>query len=274
MGLFDFFKKKNVRKQNAKPASSSNAQVPSNSNEAQKTSEPYFGDTNKTLLLQQLFSVPEEQRNEAWLEQLYQAVVDASFKCEAPQVIQGPDGFPYVKLEIPAQGEEFQCYVLRHMKNDFLLERGFGVAIFAGKNQPEWVFSYGDILNFHLFNSFTHKNNIFGNKQHHGELPAEENFALSEPSKDILPAELRKVLGAFLSNYYDNPKVSLILHKNDNTYELAFNCTPDKFEDHEIFREVIQQISWFLPRYYSYCALDEQKHSEGFSSLCPSEDEF
>ena len=270
MGLFDFFKKKNLRKQNVKAATSSNAQNSPNPGQTQKVNEPYLGDISKTLVLQKLFSVQEDLRNEAWLEQFYQAVAEASFKCEAPQVIQGPDGFPYVKLEIPAHGEEFQCYVLKHMKDDFLLERGFGVAIFAGKNQPDWVFSYGDILNFHLLNSFTAKNDIFSTKHHDEDLPEPEDILMGGPAKEILPMEARKVLCAFLSHYYDDPKVGLIAHKSDNTYELAFDCTPDKFEDHETFREIIQQISWFLPRYYAYCALEEQENSKGFISLCPT----
>ena len=269
MGLFDFFKKKNLRKPNVKSASSGNNTHNSSAhNQAQAANEAYVGDISKTLLLQQLFSVQEDNRDQAWLEQFYQAIPDASFKCEAPQVIQGPDGFPYVKLEIPGQGEQFQCYVLKHMKDDFLLERGFGVAIFAGKNEPEWVFNYGDILNFHLLNSFTAKNNIFSSKQHDEDLPEPEDLLLGEPSKDILPMEARNVLCAFLGHYYDDPKIGLIYHKNNNTYELAFDCTPDKFEDNETFREIIQQISWFLPRYYGYCALEEQ--GQGFVSLCPT----
>ena len=127
----------------------------------------------------------------------------------------------------------------------------------------------GDILNFHLLNSFTAKNNIFGDKQHSEELPEPEDLVIGEPSKDILPMETRKVLCAFLNHYYDDPKVGLIFHKNTNTYELAFDCTPDKFEDHETFREIIQQISWFLPRNYGYCALDEQEKTKEFVSLCP-----
>ncbi len=269
MGLFDFFKKKNLRKPNVKTASSKNTENHSSNGQVQKNKEPYLGDITKTLVLQQLFNIQDELRDQAWLDQFYSAVTEASFKCEAPQVIQGPDGFPYVKLEIPAQGEEFQCYVLKHMKDDFLLERGFGVAIFTDKNQPDWVFTYGDILNFHLLNSFTAKNNIFGDKQHSEELPEPEDLVIGEPSKDILPMETRKVLCAFLNHYYDDPKVGLIFHKNTNTYELAFDCTPDKFEDHETFREIIQQISWFLPRNYGYCALDEQEKTKEFVSLCP-----
>ena len=274
MGLFDFFKKKNQRKQNKNPAPITQA----NTNNAAspqahppkahpQDKQPYLGDLNKTMRLQALFAIPPESRDQLWFEQFYQAIPNASFKCEVPQVIQGPDGFPYVKLEIPAQGEEFQCYVLKHMKDDFLLERGFGVAIFAGKNQPEWVFTYGDIVNFHLLNSFTARNDIFSDKQHDEELCEDDAFSIGEPSQDILPTVAKNILGEFLSQHYSNPKVALICHACDNTHELAFNCTPNKFDDHEVFREVIKQISWFLPRYYGYCALEEGNNAENFTKL-------
>jgi len=257
MGFLDFlFKKKNKRVEK-RSQSTTDQNTPNPHTESRSSPEGYLGDLEKTAQVETLLNMPEEERNKEWLAALYLAAEEASFKCISPQVIQGPDGFPYVKLELPVQGETFQCYVIKHMKDDFLLEQGFGVAILGNKNKPLWVFSYGDILNYHLHGSFGAVNAIFTEKRHDEETTGSENINAGEPSEQILPACARNVIANFLKQRYEAPMVALLAHADEGNYELAFNCTPAKFSDMETFREVLQEIGWFLPRYYSYCAVDD-----------------
>ncbi|MBL0008443.1 MAG: hypothetical protein IPP25_15030 [Saprospiraceae bacterium] len=51
---------------------------------------------------------------------------------------------------LPESGTAFECYVLSHMVDDFLFERGWGVVINLKGNQPDWLLTYGDVVNYKL----------------------------------------------------------------------------------------------------------------------------
>ena len=98
MGLFDILK----------PQQTSHAPKPAPA----KTLEPYLGDLDKTREIFELVETPHEARDEAWSAAFLSDLSGASFRCGDPQVIQGPDGFPYVQLLLPESGVGFQCYVI------------------------------------------------------------------------------------------------------------------------------------------------------------------
>ena len=85
MGLFDFLKKKE-QVQEIK--------------QTEKTveKEPYYGDLNKTNIIYQLVQTPHQERDGNWQHTFLENVLHASFRCGDPQVITGPDGFPYFQL--------------------------------------------------------------------------------------------------------------------------------------------------------------------------------
>ena len=93
MGIFNFFKRKEQLKE-------------SNHQNEQKT-KPYLGDLNKTNEIFQLVNVPQEQRDENWNKSFLFNLSKASFRCGEPQVITGPDGFPYVQLFLPEPNKSF-----------------------------------------------------------------------------------------------------------------------------------------------------------------------
>jgi hypothetical protein len=197
----------------------------------------------------------------------------ASFRCGDPQVITGPDGLPYFQLFLPEPNTSFQCYVIDKMKDDFLLENGYGVVINPTGNQPDWVLSYGDILNFHLNQNFyTYEETPFSKTNTDEDINETENVMIGQPSEELLPMKTRKIMEAFLKmNGIESPKVLLLMrHTNDNisfSQDLAFNITPDNFENEENFRYVMQTLAWFMPRHYSFVGLDEKNFSDTFSAL-------
>jgi hypothetical protein len=229
----------------------------------------YEGDLAKTKILHELFEVTGELRDENWKTKFLANVTDASFACGDPQVIEGPDGFPYFQINIPEPGKEFQCFVLRHMKDDFLLERGWGVVINASKGEPDWVFSYGDIVNYHLMQEFY-------SQSQHWNLPKEEviqeeeQALVGQPSESVLPPQTRAVLRDFLISLgITDCKVLLMNRRKSGPYlqELVFNLTPDKFQRHEHYEAVMRSIAWYLPRHYSYVSMHESSMGENFKLL-------
>lgn len=146
-----------------------------------------------------LFTVPADQRDEAWRQRFYEHVPTASFACGNPQVFNGPDDFPYFVLSTPEPNKPFESFCIRNMKDDFLLEKGFGVAINPRENSADWVFSYGDIVNLHL-------NNEFYSKTDNIELPneetihKEEKLLIAQPAESYLPHQARQALKSFLQS--------------------------------------------------------------------------
>lgn len=247
MGLFDFLKKKEKSSATA-PAKEA----------AQKENEPYRGDLEKTDILFHLVQVPQDQRDENWQQIFLENIGEASFRCGTPQVITGPDGFPYFQLFLPEPNKCFQCYVIDRMKDDFLLAQGFGVVINPTPNSADWVLSYGDILNFYLNKEFyTTTWTPFSKEANSETIAKDEELMFEQAAETILPQQARHVIAEFLKmNGVKSPKVSLMIRRRKDgkgiSQELVFNLTPDDFKTENVYRYLMHTLGWYLPRHYSY----------------------
>jgi hypothetical protein len=259
MGIFDIFKAK--------------AEPPSPAQETPQAPEPYFGDLAKTQEIFRLLKTPHSERDDAWNQEFLSHLAAASFRCGNPQVITGPDGYPYVQLLMPEPGQSFQCYVIDRMKDDFLLERGFGVVINPTSGQPDWVLSYGDILNLHLSRAFyTPGETPFSSEVRDEVIKEAEEVMIGQPSAAILPPATRKLLSEYLAlNGVSSPKVALMMRRTNGgagvSQDLAFNLTPEQFTDEQTYRLVMQGLGWYLPRHYSFVGLNESALGDGFMPL-------
>jgi hypothetical protein len=256
MGLFDFLKPQ-------APASTAPA----------KAAEPYLGDLTKTNEIYHLVTVPKPDRDEAWDAAFLANLAEASFRCGTPQIIQGPDGFPYFQLFLPEPGVGFQCYVIDRMKDDFLLERGLGVVVNPAPAGPDWVLSYGDIVNFALTQQFYNTGETPFSKQVSDEIiEAEEQAMVGQPSATLLPQATRHVLRDYLqTNGVATPKVALLMRRlpggSGVSQDLVFNITPAAFASEAHYRSVMGHLGWFLPRHYSFVGMPEAALADSFQPL-------
>lgn len=285
MGLFDFLKKKNSNTQDTNklkyntveekedkvinPISPATpepvvSQSISPVSAPKDVPETYYGDLEKTGILVDLSKVPQEKRNEAWLKSFISNVSLASFKAGDPQVITGPDGFPYFNLLLPEPGETFQCYVIDNMVFDFLATQGLGIVIGANKEQPDWVFTYGDVMNYAVKRDFYNKDNTFFNTEpadNKVTFASDKEIMVGQPSEFLLPKPTRDVLRGFLNfKGIKEPKVLLMSSNSTDgkqVQDLVFNFTPKNFSNEDEFRGTVQQMQWFLPRHYSVTFFDE-----------------
>lgn len=236
----------------------------------QSTSEePYYGDLEKTSQLAGLFTILHDQRDDAWLESFFEHVADASFATGDPQVIHGPDGFPYFQLFIPEAGKPFTCFVIRHLIRDYLLANGLGIVIHPEKPVPEYVFTLGDLANFQMRNEFitTPEFVLTAGEE---KVKAEEKVMLAQPSESFFPTPIRQALRSYLTWVkIENVKCLLLIRNTDKgvTQELAFNLTEDHFPDAESYQRIVQNIAWFLPRHYTYVTIDESTFPSHFQPL-------
>ena len=227
---------------------------------------PYYGDLGKTQILQDLFETPTEKRGEEWKKTFLENVKDASFSCGNPQILTGPDGFPYFQLRTTEPYKEFECYVLKHMKDDFLLSEGYGVAINAHKDEPDWVFSYGDIVNYHIRQEF-YTDSSTGSLQEKDIINDQEEILTGQPDESILPMETRNVIREYLSRHGIIDCKILLMNRGTPegiTREIVFNITSDQFENEAKYEDIMGRISWFLPRHYIYDSMNESGFENNF----------
>ncbi|OBX25836.1 hypothetical protein LX77_03112 [Gelidibacter algens] len=243
MGLFDFLKPKVEPRQSIQI-------IPANRLEC---------DSSKTAIVAALFKTPKEQRDAVWDKTFYENVAHASFACATPQVLTGPDGFPYFILNTPEENKPFESFCISNMKDDFLLANGWGVVFNpTAYNSADWVFTYGDIVGLHLNNKFIDETdpsdieNIEFTKTV-GALKKEEKVMIAQPSVDYLPFATRHALKLFLqSKGIKKPKLMLLNCYTESkvTRKLAFNIHPEDYPITSQLDYLMQQVGWFLPRQY------------------------
>ena len=207
---------------------------------------------SSTRIVQALLEVPKRERNQAWSSQFLAHVADAAFFTRDPCVIQGADR-PYFALHSTPGTLPFPTHVLHHMMDDFLLEHGLGVVFNPSGQDSDWAFTYGDILNFHLSGAF---------------YPAPEGAApgAEPPARDRLPQPARQVLRSFLERLgVTRPRVMFASsdHAGPGSLELVFGFSPQEFKSMDAFRFAMSNLSWYLPRHYSYSVAGNQARQEG-----------
>jgi len=147
-----------------------------------------------------------------------------------------------------------------------------GLAINTHQEQPDWIFSYGDLVNYSLNNEFYSDESIFSKKTEEAHIDKDEKILVGQPSETILPKDLRHNLREYLVNMgIKEPKIMLIARNYDDetlvSQDLVFNITPAMFQTEQDFKQIMASISWFLPRHYSYMGIDEQTVENGFMPL-------
>lgn len=231
------------------------------------TQNPEFGENGlkKAAAIYQLSQTPEGSRDEAWASVFLENVPEAFFITSEPQVMKGPDGFPYFVLKSPEPETEFQPCFIRDVVPNYLLQQGFGIVVNPQEdNKADWVFTYGDLLNFFLKDQFYSDSDNWIVKEE-DTIRQGEQLMLSAPSEYILPDATRNILRSyFAAQGAENVKVVMVNRPKGEEFlqQLMFNLTPKDFESEEKFGHVMNWLSWFLPKHYSYGSIDEKALGE------------
>lgn len=231
----------------------------------------FLGDIEKTIIINELMTIPFSERNENWRDEFLQNIAGANLKLGDPEVIMSKDGFPYVQLQTVKANERFQAYVIENQL-DILLEQGFGIVVNAHEGRPDWVFSYGDLANLKLNGFFYTDKSIFSNPSEYHSIGKDEKILVGQPSENIFPSYLRRQIKEFLQySGVKNPKTMLIArHYEDEqsaSQDLVFNITPVQFASEKDFHNIMNTLQWFLPKHYSFFGIDEMSIENGFQPL-------
>jgi hypothetical protein len=210
------------------------------------------GTSTSTRFVQELLEVPKAARNQAWSDQFLGHVADAAFYTRRPSVVLSAERLPYFALHsTPAEPQDFPSHVIHHMKDDALLEHGMGVVINPSGQEADWAFSFGDILHFHLNGCF---------------YPPKGEDAPLGRAPQALPLAARRAMRSFLQGLgVQEPRVMLAArdHAGPGSLELVFGFSPQEFKSLDEFRFAMNNLSWFLPRNYSYSVAGNQARKEG-----------
>ena len=224
-------------------------------------------DLNQTARLAELFELPRERRDDAWRENFFAAVPNASLATFDPQVMTGPDGYPYFQLAIPDPGE-FTPFSIVHLLED-ILRNGVGVVIFPSMRRdgnPAWVFSYGEMVSYSMFQNFQ------GDPQEQARkrpppppegktLARDTTFLRANPSEQYLPKHLRAVLGQFVRGQFQHPdpRIGLVSSPvlSPPTSLMVNIRLRDCQGNEQQLRWAMDRLLWFLPRTYSIMPLPD-----------------
>jgi len=231
-----------------------------------------LGDLEKTVLINELMAIPFAARDQQWRESFLSNLADAHLQYADPEVILGPDGFPYINVKTIEKNTDFKPFVLKNKMQNTILKQGFGIALNIHNEQPDWIFSFGDLVNYSLNNEFYTDDSIFSTEPGNTVIGQDEEILVGQPAETILPKEARMAIREFLEyNGLKNPKIMLIArnYKSEETVrqDLVFNIIPKQFATEKEYKTIMETISWFLPRHYSIIGLDEMSVGNGFMPL-------
>jgi hypothetical protein len=227
--------------------------------------------------LTDLFRVARDHRDDAWIQQFYEAVPGAALMSFSPQVEKGPDLFPYFQLAVLCRGPEVSlANVLDH-----LLDIGCGAAIFGDpdrSNPPDWIFSYGDLLCYRLYGRFDGTPRAAGGSPGAStggptvtRLEHDETVLVAAPSESYLPQKARRAIGRYMREVYrhPDPRVALVeLPSLDPPRNLMVNLTLAQYQgDSGKLNAAVGRLLWFLPKTYSLMPMPEGFKSSVFVSL-------
>jgi hypothetical protein len=227
-------------------------------------------DLTKTHDLADLLFVPRDQRNPDWIRRFYRLIGEAGMTTTSDQILQGPDGFSYFVLNMPAPQREFQPLSLAQVL-DFCLENSLGIVIEPQPEPPEWVIPFGQLWSKKEFGRFdldleadpaTPTPNKVRTPEVPSHLAGKRAVLVGQPNQYYFPAFARSAIRKFLtSQRYNSPGVLLLSNPAEGPLEtIVFSVFTEDFADREGFRNFMQHLAWFFPPHYNLSSIS--KNSE------------
>lgn len=230
-----------------------------------------LGSLEKTIHIQHALKTPLAERDSVWIDDFLQNIDECNLQLADPEVSIANDGYPYVHVNTIDADKNFRAFVIRN-ELETMLQNGFGLVINAQNGQPDWMFSYGDLLNYKLYKEFYTDESVFSPKGRNFTISPDEKILVGQPSEAILPQQVRKQIREYLNfSGIKNGKVLLMARNYESDEEasqdLVFNITPTQFANKEEYTQVMNTLAWFLPRHYSIVGVDEMVLQSGFENI-------
>lgn len=224
-------------------------------------------DLKKTHDLADLLFVPQDQRDPDWVRRFYAVIADAGMTTTPDQILQGPDGFSYFVLNMPAPNRDFQPLSLAQVL-DFCLENSLGVVIEPHPVPPEWVIPFGQLWSKKELGRFDLNLEPDAGSETAAEVRSPEvpshlagkpAVLVGQPNQYYFPGFARNAVKKFLlSQGYETPGVLLLSNPNQTPLEtIIFSVFPEDFADQNDFSNFMQHLAWFFPPHYRLSSISK-----------------
>lgn len=225
-------------------------------------------DIERTAMLGALFDVPRDQRAGDWFARFWDVAWTASIELAEPQTFHGPDGFPYLRLNVPRPRTPFDSQCLANLAGN-CLDAGVGAAFFASPDDPPEAADY--VLSLGVIDSLLRYDSPDGDPvdEQESRLPEDENAFLVErrdgvetlttrqehgvmvgtPSSDYLPPALARSLYQHLTGGWgmDEPRVSLMIDTHMRPHRsLVIGRKRSEFPDEALIDDMVRALHWHL----------------------------
>lgn len=202
--------------------------------------------------MQELLDVEIEDRDSNWDKEFLNLLPKSRFLFLSESPIEGPDGLPYLPVNIAEDGEPAEKVL------DWLAEKGIGLVINPNKENPDYVFSFGMIWNFIVNGEFiTETESSLSGGQDIDINPGQEMVA-GTPSDSYLPPHVRNLFREFLleQGVY-SPKI-IMLSQDSKHFDLCFSQESLGNPPQEEWQGILEAFSWFFPLHYSFSIISEE----------------
>jgi hypothetical protein len=219
-------------------------------------------DTNR---LAQAMEIPREQRDGRWLDEFQNAAWNASIVLPAEPVFLGPDGMPYVRLELPPVGEAVETNCVSNLFVS-MAEQGLGAAFFKNNTDPpeaaEYVIPTGVLESLREYGTWDGDPDDIAElasrpTQHSGEsgiektpVETEREVMVGSPSETYLPKHTARLLYRHLTEGWkmEDPRIALVVDPQMTpSRNLVIGRKFSEFPDPEIASQAARMLLWYLP---------------------------
>jgi len=214
--------------------------------------------------LRYLFAVPRETRDASWVKKFQFFAWNAAVVLSEEAIFRGPDGFLYVRLNLPPSHCSAETRCLSHICF-FLAEQGLGVAFFASaddnRDNAQYVISNGVLESLRAYNTWngdpTDREEIRKKPKLTSEDGLETSFMeqngevlVGDPTPRFLPAHTARFLHWQLSQELkiEEPRIKMLIDRElVPSRNLVINKKFSEFPDSETTAARTRILTWYLP---------------------------
>ena len=219
-------------------------------------------DTNR---LAQAMQVPREQRDSHWLDELQDAAWNASIVLPTEPVFLGPDGMPYVRLELPPIDEAVETNCLSNLFVS-MAEQGLGAAFFKTNADPpeaaEYVVPTGVLESLRAYGTWNGDPDdvaeLASHPQRHAaesgiektDVETERQVMVGSPSEDYLPKHTARLLYRHLTEGWkmEDPRIALVVDPQmAPTRNMVIGRKFSEFPDQDVAGQAARMLLWYMP---------------------------
>jgi hypothetical protein len=218
-----------------------------------------------TSRIAEAMAVPREQRDARWLEAFQNAAWNASIVLPKEPVFLGPDGMPYVRMELPPIGEAVETNCLSNLFVSMAVQ-GLGAAFFKNSSDPpegaEYVMPTGVLESLRAFGTWDGDPEDVAElaakpQKHAGEggiektdVETERQVMVGSPSESYLSKHTAQLLYRHLTEGWkmEDPRIALVVDQQMTpSRNLVIGRKYSEFSDPEVAGQAARMLLWYLP---------------------------